>query len=619
MDLSKDENPVNPTPTDNQNIKVIPKYSGAKLFFGAFFGSCLGILVTGVVITLIVIFSIIGSVKDAVKMGEEKTFALKDNAILKLNLDGIIKDRGTRNPLGDLDLGPFMPKGHIGLNDIITNLQKAKNDPKIKGIYLEVSSPSAGFASLEEIRNALLDFKSSKKFIYAYAEVYSQKGYYLATAADKIYLNPQGGMEIKGLSSQLMFYKNMLEKLNVEVQIFRHGKFKSAIEPFMLDKMSDANRAQVETYLGSIWNQMVKGISEQRHISAGEINAMADNMSVRSPEDALSLKLVDQLQYEDEVLSGIRKSLGIQEKDKINFVSLDNYLNSGNTSNTSSNKIAVIYALGEIESGDGDENSIGSDRIAKAIREARLDDDIKAIVLRVNSPGGSALASDVIWRETVLAKKAKPFVVSMGDVAASGGYYISCAADRIFAQPNTITGSIGVFGLIPNAQKALSEKLGITIDTVNTNKHSDVGTILRRATPEEHAYIQQSVEKIYDVFITKVGEGRNMQKGDVDSIGQGRVWSGADALKINLVDELGGLNDAISYAAKKAKLKDYKIKDYPKRKEPLLEMLGVSQEEMETRAIKSKLGEQYIYIQQLKHVLGSKGVQARLPYEMIIE
>jgi protease-4 len=619
MDLSKDETPVNPAPDNNQNIRIIPKYSGARLFFGAFFGSCLGILVTGIVTTLIIVFAIIGSVKDAVKMGEEKTFALKDKSVLKLNLDGIIKDRGVRNPLGELDLGPFMPKGNIGLNDIIANLQKAKNDPKIKGIYLEVSSPSAGFASLEEIRNALLDFKTSKKFIYAYAEVYSQKGYYVATAADKVYLNPQGGMEIKGLSSQLMFYKNMLEKLNIEVQIFRHGKFKSAIEPFMLDKMSDANRAQVETYLGSIWNQMVKGISEQRGISATEINAMADNMSVRSPEDALSYKLVDQLQYEDEVLSVLRKSLDIKEKDKINFVSLDNYLDAGNKANTSSNRIAVIYALGEIESGDGDENSIGSDRIAKAIREARLDDDVKAIVLRVNSPGGSALASDVIWRETVLAKKAKPFIVSMGDVAASGGYYISCAADRIFAQPNTITGSIGVFGLIPNAQKALSEKLGITIDTVNTNKHSDVGTILRGVTPEEHAYIQQGVEKIYDVFITKVGEGRNMPKNNVDSIGQGRVWSGADAIKINLVDELGGLNDAVSYAAKKAKLKDYKIKDYPKRKEPLLEMLGASQEEMETRAIKSKLGEQYIYIQQLKHVLNSKGVQARLPYEMIIE
>jgi protease-4 len=619
MDLNKEYTPNEHNNKPMQPVTVVKPYSGAKLFFGAFFGSCLGILVTGIVITLIIVFSIIGSVKEAVKMGEEKAFALKDNSVLRIDLNGSIKDRGIRNPLGDLDLGPFMPKGNIGLNDIIANLQKAKKDPKIKGIYLEISNPSAGFASLEEIRNALIDFKSSKKFIYAYAEVYSQKAYYVASAADNVFLNPQGGMEIKGLSSQIMFYKNMLEKLNVEVQIFRHGKFKSAIEPFMLDKMSDANRAQVETYLGSIWNQMVKGISKQRGISEAEINNMADNMSVRGPEDALSFKLVDKLQYEDEVLSGIRKNIGIAEKDKINFVSLDNYVNAGNTHNMSGNKIAVIYAVGEIESGSGDENSIGSDRIAKAIREARLDDDVKAIVLRVNSPGGSALASDVIWRETLLAKKAKPFIVSMGDVAASGGYYISCAADRIFAQPNTITGSIGVFGLIPNAQKALSEKLGITIDTVNTNKHSDVGTILRGATKEEAAYIQQGVEKIYDVFITKVGEGRKMPKNNVDSIGQGRVWSGADAIKINLVDELGGLNDAVLYAAKKANVKNYKIQDLPKRKEPLMELFGASQEEMETRAIKSKLGEQYIYMQQIKHVLEIKGVQARLPYEMIIE
>ncbi|MES2134167.1 MAG: signal peptide peptidase SppA [Bacteroidota bacterium] len=590
-----------------------------KQFFGAFFGSCLGILVTGVVITLIVVFSVIGSVKEAVKMGEEKTFVTKENAVLRIDLNGPIKDRGMRNPFGNLNLGPFAPKGNIGLNDIIANLQKAKKDPNVKGIYLEISSPSAGFASLEEIRNALLDFKASKKFIYAYSEVYTQKAYYLASVADKVYLYPQGGMEIKGLSSQVMFYKKMLEKLNIEVQIFRHGKFKSAIEPFMLDKMSDANRTQVETYLGSIWNQMLNGISAQRGVSVADINTMADNMSVKSAEDAVSYKLVDALQYEDEVLATIRKKVGIGEKEKINFVSLENYTKSLNTINNSKNKIAIIYASGEINSGEGDENSIGSESLAKAIRDARQDDDVKAIVLRVNSPGGSALASDVIWRETVLAKKAKPFIVSMGDVAASGGYYISCAADKIFAQPNTITGSIGVFGIIPNAQKALSEKLGITIDTVNTNKHSDVGTILRGATTEEHAYIQQGVEHIYDVFITKVGEGRHMQKNNVDSIGQGRVWSGADAIKINLVDELGGLNDAVLYAVKAAKLKEYKTEDYPKRKDPIMELFGANAEDMETRAIKTKLGEHYIYIEQIKRIMKLKGVQARLPYELIIE
>jgi protease-4 len=300
-------------------------------------------------------------------------------------------------------------------------------------------------------------------------------------------------------------------------------------------------------------------------------------------------------------------------------VSLNKYSGAVKESKLSKDKIAVIYAVGEIESGEGDDEKIGSVRIAKAIRDARLDKNVKAIVLRVNSPGGSALASDVIWRETVLAQKAKPFIVSMGDVAASGGYYISCAADRIFAQPNTITGSIGVFGMIPNAQKALSEKLGITIDTVNTNKHSDVGTILRGVSSYEFEYVQQSVEHIYDVFITKVAAGRKTSKNNIDSVGQGRVWSGADAIKINLVDELGGINDAIAYAAKQAKISDYKLQLLPKQKDPLQELLGNTKDEMEARTMKTNLGEQYKYVKQVKNVLQLKGVQARLPYEMIIE
>ena len=320
----------------------------------------------------------------------------------------------------------------------------------------------------------------------------------------------------------------------------------------------------------------------------------------------------------DEVLSSIKKKISLGETDKIHFVSLSDYSESFIPTKLSKDKIAVIYAVGVIESGEGGEDKIGSAHIAKAIRDARLDGNIKAIVFRVNSPGGSALASDVIWRETVLAQKTKPFIVSMGDVAASGGYYISCAADRIFAQPNTITGSIGVFGMIPNAQKALSEKLGITIDTVNTNKHSDVGTILRGATADEYEYVQQSVEHIYDVFISKVALGRKTSKNNIDSIGQGRVWSGADAIKINLVDELGGIQDAIAYAAKQAKLKDYRVIDLPKQKDPLQELFGHGKEEMETRAMKTNLGETYEYVKQVKNVLKLKGVQARLPYEMII-
>lgn len=590
-----------------------------KQFFGAFFGSIVGILITGIVTTLIFVFALTAIFKDAAKFGEEKTYKAKDNSVLRINLNGDIKERGHKNPLGEIDLGPLMPETAVGLNDIIANLKKAKTDEHIKGIYLEVGSPVAGFATLEEVRNALLDFKSSGKFIYVYSEVYSQKGYYLASAADKVYMNPQGGLEIKGLSSQIMFFKNMLEKLNVEVQIFRHGKFKSAIEPFMLDKMSEANRTQVETYLNSLWSHLLAGISKTRKVSVEEINAIANNLSIRQPEDAVKYKLIDELKYEDEVLDIIKKKLNIAEKEKIAFVTLNKYMDTPGAHVKSKNKIAVIYAVGEINSGEGDEEKIGSETVVKAIREARMDSSIKAIVFRVNSPGGSALASDVMWREVVLAKKAKPVIVSMGDVAASGGYYISCAATRIFAHPNTITGSIGVFGMLPNAQKALSEKLGITIDTVNTNKHSDVGTILRGVSGDEHDYIQHSVENIYDVFITKVSAGRSITKAQVDSVGQGRVWSGSDAIKINLVDELGGINDAIAYAAKKAKLSDYKLVDLPKQKDALQELFGNSKDEMETRALKTNLGEFYNYLKPIKTTLQLKGIQARLPYEMIIE
>ncbi len=586
-----------------------------KNFFGAFFGSCLGILLTGIVITVITIVSI----KNMVDDGNDKTYNSVENSVLKLSLNDQIKERTVENPFSKINLGPLMPEGSLGLNTILLNIKKAKEDKDIKGIYLEISNPIAGFATLEEIRNALIDFRSSGKFIYAYSETYSQKAYYIASTASKLYLNPQGTLEVKGLSSQIMFFKNMLDKLGVEVQVFRHGKFKSAIEPFMLDKMSEANRSQVETYLGSLWNHMLAGISKSRGINASEINNMADNLLIRNPSDALKYKLVDALKYEDEAMDDIKKAISIDQKEKIHFVSLEKYADSPNKAKLSSNKIAIVYAVGEIVSGKGSDDQVGSESVAKALRDARLDTSIKAIVFRVNSPGGSALASDVMWREVLLAKAAKPVVVSMGDVAASGGYYISCAANRIFAQPNTITGSIGVFGLIPNAQKALSEKLGITIDTVNTNKHSDVGTILRAASADEYNYIQKSVEDIYDVFITKVAEGRNISKNNVDSIGQGRVWSGTDALKIKLVDEIGGINDAIAYAAKLAKLSNYKLIDLPKQKDPLEELFNTGADEIETRTMKANLGEQYIFIKQLKTVLLKKGIQARVPYEMIIE
>ncbi|MBK7667044.1 MAG: signal peptide peptidase SppA [Sphingobacteriaceae bacterium] len=595
-----------------------------KQFFGAFFGSILGLLITGIIMALIIGGFIAAGLKGAFDNSGEKTFSVKENSVLHLKIEGAITERGMDNPFEELDLGPFMPPAVLGVRGIVKSIEHAKTDDNIKGIYLDIRHVEAGFATVEEIRNALIDFKKSKKFIYSYSEVYSQKSYYLASTATKLYMNPQGGMEFKGLSAQLMFFKNMLEKLSIEMQIFRHGKFKSAIEPFMLDKMSEANRLQTETYMNSIWNSILEGISKERGVSIEKLNELANNLSIDSPESALNAKLVDGLLYEDEVMSLLKKDLKLAEKDKIAFADIAKYQKNVKSSRKEKKligkqpKIALIYAVGSIESGEGDEETIGSDRIAKAIKDARLDSTVKAIVLRVNSPGGSALASDVIWREMTLAKKAKPTIVSMGDVAASGGYYISCAADRIFAQPNTITGSIGVFGVLPNLQKALSDKLGINIDTVNTNKHSDVGTAFRKVSESEYAYIQNGVEKVYDTFIRRVAEVRNTTTALVDSIGQGRVWSGVDALKINLVDELGGTNEALAYAAKMAKITDYKVEEMPKRKDPFAMFLNNKEEEVEARLIKKNLGAQYQFLMHVQTIINLKGVQARLPYELNI-
>lgn len=591
-----------------------------KQFFGAFFGSILGIIISTLIAVLIIVAVISSGFKEAFKSMDEQPYKHKANTVLNMVFDGQIIDREKVNPFENLDLGPLGQEEGMGLNVILKNLEKASKDTAIKGLFLNFKNLAAGKSTLQDIRHGITEFKKSGKFVYAYSENYSQSAYYLASAANKIYLNPQGGMDWKGLNMSLMFYKKTLEKLGVDMQIFRHGKFKSAIEPFMLDKMSEANRMQAETFLNSIWNNMLVDIAQSRGTTVDNLNRLANELTIVFPEDALSNNLVDALAYEDEVMSELKAKVKLKEKDKINMVSHSNYAKyKPKESVKGSDKISVIYAIGGISSGEGNDEEIGSDRIAKAIKDARLDDNVKAIVLRVNSPGGSALASDVIWREVNLAKKAKPFIVSMGDVAASGGYYISCAADRIFAQPNTITGSIGVFGIVPNMKKALEDKLGVTIDTVNTNKYSDVMTTLRGATPTESVFIQRSVEKVYDVFITKVAEGRKISKEQVDSVGQGRVWSGSDALKIKLVDELGGLKEAIAYAAKKANLKEYKLNELPVQKNPFDELLGKVESEAETRMLKKNLGENYMYLKHLQSLIKLNGVQARLPFEINIK
>jgi len=588
-----------------------------KQFFGAFFGSIIGIILATVLAVVIVIATVKSSFNDAFKDKDAEPSS-KTSAILKLVLDGEISEREKENPFSEM--GSFSALGEdngMGLNTMVEKIKEAKGDKDIKGIYLQFKNLEAGFASIQELRRSLQEFKNAGKFIYSYSEAYNQKDYYLASVSNKVFLNPQGDFDWKGLGMSLMFFKQTFEKLDVEMTVFRHGKFKSAVEPFLLDKMSQSNRYQSEIFLNSIWNSMLSDISKDRKISIAELNNMANTLQIQYPEDALG-KFVDVLAYEDEVLSDLKKTIKLKDGDKLKFMSLSKYDGPKKELKLKAPKIAVIYAVGSIGGGEGNDEEIGSDRLSKAIREARLDDKIKAIVFRVNSPGGSALASDVIWREILLAKKSKPVVVSMGDLAASGGYYISCAADRIFAQPNTITGSIGVFGIIPNIQKMLQNKLGITIDTVNTNKYSDMARGLRPFTEKEYNYIQNSVEKIYDTFTKRVAEGRKMTQAEVDSIGQGRVWTGADAVRINLVDELGGLNDAIAYAAMQAKLKEYKVVELPKLKNPFDELLGKKETELETKILKTNLGATYTYFKQVQQLMKLEGVQARLPFEMIV-
>jgi protease IV len=594
-----------------------------KSFWGSFLGTLVGVFVTLLFIFLIFVGIVFSSVSQLSKIGD-KTISIKHNSILHIKLENDIPERSSNNPLGNFSFEGSFEKTPIGLNDILSNIEKAKEDDNIDGIYLDINSIPAGIATLEEIRNALLDFKgrNSKKFIVAYSEGYSQGAYYLATVADKIYLNPQGMVDFKGLSRQVMFYKKLLDKLEVEMQIFRHGKFKSATEPYFLDKMSVANREQTNAYVKSIWNYTLEGISKQRNISVADLNKYADDMLISDAESALNYKLVDKLVYKDEMLDVLAELSGAKSADKISYIDMHKYVRAPakKTLPNSKDKIAIIYASGTIESGEGGDKSIGSENISKAIREARLDNDVKAIVLRVNSPGGSALASDVIWREMVLAKKAKIVVASMGDVAASGGYYIACAADAIVAHPNTITGSIGVFGVFPNMQNLLANKIGITVDTVNTNKHSDILSPYRLVGKDESEVIQKWIENIYTDFITKVGQGRKMQPADVDSIGQGRVWSGADAKKIGLVDEFGGIKDAIALAASKANLKLYTIIELPKQKEPFQEFFSTlfDPNAMLDSKLKQELGSTYENYRNLKNAMKYKGVQMRMPYDIVI-
>ena len=541
---------------------------------------------------------------------KEEVVFVKDNSVLKIEFKDPVLDRTSENPFSDIDLLNSSTEGSVEFKDILDNIEKAKNDDKIKGIYLNFSSVNAGFSQIEEIRNKLFDFKESGKFIYSYADSYSQSAYYLASVSDKIALNPEGIIELKGLSAEIMFYKGLMDKLGIDAQIIRHGKFKGAVEPFMYNQMSNENREQIEKLLNSISDYMIDGIATEREgVTSEEIHKMINNMYLSSARKCLESGIIDKIAYQDQILSDL-------EDKSEHEITLTDYMKVKNPkTSVSDNKIAIIYATGEINTGKGSYNTIGSETTVEAIREASEDENVKAIVLRVNSPGGSALASEIIWREINLAKQKKKVVVSMGDYAASGGYYIACNADKIFANNSTLTGSIGVFGIVPNTKNFLNEKLGVYIETVKTHKHSDIANGYRKLSNDELNVIQNSVEDIYETFITHVSEGRGIPVRKVDEIGQGRVWSGTDALSIGLIDEIGGLEDAIASAADLSSLEDYRIITLPKKTDMFEEFIE-SFSAKQNIVLPYFLGISEKMINQLEFLNSKEKIQARIPFIM---
>lgn len=568
-------------------------------------------------------FMIFGAISSALVSKDNTT--INKNTVLEINFKQAISERSELK-FNNTISSPF--ETTLGLKEIKSSLLRAKRDDKIEGILLNTENIMIGLANLDELRNALIDFKKSGKFIYAYAETYSQKSYYLSTVADEILLYPEGAVDFRGLSSELMFFKNAIDKLEIDVQIIRgsNNTFKSAVEPYMYEKMSPANREQIQKLLDDVWKNMIHNIKDERNISLENLNEIADSIYSNNAENTLKHKLVDYLVYADEIDSIIKANNNIKTNETIHFLDFKKYMNNDVSKtlekfNLTNKNIAVVYAVGEIVSGKSEQGKMGSETIVEAIRKAKNDTAIKAVVLRVNSPGGSALASDVMWREIQLTKKIKPVVVSMGDVAASGGYYISCGADRVFAGPNTITGSIGVFGVIPNLNPMLKNKLGITIDRVETNEHASF-SMLNKLSPFERRKIQEGVDDIYDDFISKVADGRDgLKKSDVDKIGQGRVWSGKEALDIALIDEIGELDDAINYAAELVGIENVKLLNLPKTENN--ELLEIFQSfEMSNNS--SIINDDFIkkiknIFSQIKETKSMDKYQTRLPFEIIID
>lgn len=585
-------------------------------FGKAFFSSCLGALTAMILffILVIIVFSaMIGG------MSSEQEVIVADNSVLHLKLDAEISELQPDDPFAGLPfIGSEIPK--IGLLQLKQAIEKAKTDDKIKGIYLDVSYPMTGFSTLEEIRESLIDFRTSGKWVVAYNEVMSEGAYYLATAADKIYLNPEGEIEFNGLTAEIGFFKKMFDKLEIKPQVFRVGQFKSAVEPFLLEKMSPENRLQLTELVNSIYGHVLTRVSEARNIPKEKLKEISDKMLIRNAATALEMKLVDSLFYKDQFDQNLRSRLGLKGTEAISLVRYGKYRKSYSAYKSSKNEIAVIVAEGAIVPGSNDQQQvIAADSFVEEIRKAREDKDIKAIVLRVNSPGGEFRSSDMIWRELELAKKSKPVIASMSDYAASGGYYLSMGCDTIVAQPHTITGSIGIFGVMFNLSDFLGNKLGITFDEVKTGEHGEMFTVTRPLTEAEKKFWQTNLEDHYETFTGKAAQGRNVSIEEIKAVASGRVWTGAQAKEHHLVDVLGGFNDAVKIAADKAGISsDYKVRFYPKQK-PFFEQL-VTQLEEQSRAdaVKAELGEFQIWYNQFKKVKTYQGAQARMPFELDI-
>lgn len=572
----------------------------------------------GIIIVMSIIFFIsFGLIMGMMALTEQKEFVVKENTIIRIDFKDPIPERTSKEGIfGNVYSGTF--KRVLGLNDIVKNINHAAGDENIEGIVLNLNMVPSGIATLGEIRDALLKFKEGGKFILCYGEYMTQSAYYLGSVADEVYIHPQGFVDFKGLNAELMFLKGMFDKLDMDMQIVRHGKFKSAVEPLIQKEMSAENREQYSAFIQGIWSSMLDEIAESRSLSIAQLNVIANELSAYDAEGALSYGLIDATKHRDEFREVVSKRLLLDIED-IHFVSLSQYDRVIKTFPVTSDRLAVIYATGQIGGGQGNDMTVGSDRLAETISKARKDENVKAVVFRVNSPGGDALASDVIWREMSLLQAEKPVIVSMGDVAASGGYWIACASDKIIADPTSLTGSIGVFGVIPDIGGFMENKLGISYDHVKTNENAGFPSVLRPLTTYERKVLEHKVENVYDLFLGRVSENRNMSREAVDEIGEGRVWSGIDAKRLGLIDDFGGLYDAIDLAAEIAGLDEYRLLELPVQKDPIMQLIEELSAESYSALLKAELGVFYKDYVRARSAMEMNGIQARLPVSLSIE